>query len=227
MYLFADRREAGAQLADRLAGRPTDVLVVGLPRGGVPVAAEVAHRLGAELDALTVRKLGAPGQPEFAIGAIATGGIRVVNEPAVRRLGLAAEAVDAIADSEGRELARREHAYRGDRPPPALAGREVIVVDDGLATGATMVAAVRAVRCAGAARVTAAVPVASGQGADALRPEVDTLVCLAVPDNFVAVGPYYRDFGATTDDEVRGLLAQPDVTQPDVAGRRHAEPRRA
>ncbi|SQD95248.1 MULTISPECIES: phosphoribosyltransferase [unclassified Parafrankia] len=207
MYLFADRREAGALLADRLAGSAAGVLVLGLPRGGVPVAAEVASRLGAELDALTVRKLGAPGQPEYAIGAIASGGIRIVNEPAVLRLGLAPDVVDAIADSEGHELARREHAYRGDRPPPAVAGREVIVVDDGLATGATMVAAVRAMRSAGAARVTAAVPVASGQGAQTLRPEVDALVCLAVPDGFMAVGPYYRDFGATTDDEVRGLLS--------------------
>jgi predicted phosphoribosyltransferase len=210
VYLFAGRREAGIGLADRVAAvipAGTDVIVLGLPRGGVPVAFEVARRLDAPLDAFGVRKLGAPGQPEFALGAIATGGTRVVNRAAMRRLGLAPSELDALAERESLELARREHAYRDDRPAPEFAARTVVVVDDGLATGATMVAAVRALRAAGAARIVAAAPVGSPEACAAVRPEVDELVCPQVPDDFMAVGLFYRDFDPPSDDEVRRLLA--------------------
>ncbi|OHV35815.1 MULTISPECIES: phosphoribosyltransferase [Pseudofrankia] len=206
---YSDRRAAGLALADRVAlvvpeGEP--VVVLGLPRGGVPVAAEVARRLSAPLDAFGVRKLGAPRQPEFALGAIATGGIKVVNETIVGRLGLTDGEVEALVVREAAELARREHAYRDGRPPPALAGRTVVLVDDGLATGATMVAAARAARAAGVSRLVAAVPVASPEGADAVRAEVDELVCPLYPPDFLAVGQFYDDFAATSDDEVRDLL---------------------
>jgi predicted phosphoribosyltransferase len=154
-----------------------------------------------------VRKLGAPGQPEFALGAIATGGTRVVNRTALRRLGLPPAEVDALAERERRELARREHAYREDRPAPALTARTVVVVDDGLATGATMVAAVRALRVAGAGRIVAAVPVGSPEACVAVRAEADDLVCPEVPADFMAVGLFYRDFDPPTDDEVRSMLA--------------------
>jgi predicted phosphoribosyltransferase len=153
-----------------------------------------------------VRKLGAPGQPEFALGAIATGGIRVVNTLAVERLGLSDETMEAIAVRETAELARRERVYREGRPPPLIAGRTVILVDDGLATGATMVVAARAVRRAGPAWLIAALPVASPDGALALRAEVDELVCALTPPDFMAVGEFYDDFAAPTDDEVRSLL---------------------
>ncbi|ADP84749.1 phosphoribosyltransferase [Pseudofrankia inefficax] len=222
---YTDRREAGRILGDLvaevIAGAPGSrrgarprhavgdegpVTVLGLPRGGVPVAAEVARRLGATLDAIGVRKLGAPGQPEFALGAIATGGVRVLNTRAVERLGLAAEAIEAVAAREATELARRERVYREGRAPPPLAGRTVVLVDDGLATGATMVVAARAVRRAGPRRVIAALPVASPDGALAVRAEVDELVCPLMPPDFMAVGNYYRDFAPPTDDEVHALL---------------------
>jgi len=197
------------------------VLVLGLPRGGIPVAAEVARRLAAELDAFTVRKLGAPRQPEFAIGAIATGGIQVVNQTALRRLRLSEADVAGIAEREGRELARQERAYRDDRPPPAATGRTVVLVDDGVATGATMVAAARTLRTAGPALLVAAAPVASVPGAAALEPEVDALVCLATPADFTAVGACYRNFDPTTDDEVRALLASSD---PPLSAPRPSDP---
>lgn len=224
---YADRRAAGRILADlvadvisgapgrrRGAGQPPGegrggddpVTVLGLPRGGVPVAAEVARRLGAPLDALGVRKLGAPGQPEFAFGAIATGGIRVVSTRAIERIGLTSEALEAIADREAAELARRERVYREGRAPPPLTGRTVVLVDDGLATGATMVVAARAVRAAGPSQVIAALPVASPDGALTVRAEVDVLVCPLTPPDFMSVGAYYGDFTAPTDDEVRALL---------------------
>jgi len=206
---YPDRRAAGRVLGDQVAlvvpeGEPT--IVLGLPRGGVPVAAEVARRLGVPLDTFGVRKLGAPGQPEFALGAIATGGIRVVNEAVVSRLGLARGEFDALVAREAAELARREHAYRDGRPPPAIAGKTVVLVDDGLATGATMVAAVRAAWVPGPARLIAATPVASLEGAAAVRAEVDEFVCPLYPPDFMAVGQFYDDFAATSDDEVRDLV---------------------
>jgi predicted phosphoribosyltransferase len=211
MAEYADRRAAGRVLAELVAAAvpaeaPDGVIVLGLPRGGVPVAAEVAHRLGAALDAFGVRKLGAPGQPEFAVGAIATGGLRVVNHEAARRLGLTEQVLETIAVREAAELERREQAYREGRPPPRFAGRTVVLVDDGLATGATMVAAVRAVRRAGARWIVAAVPVGSPEGADAVRAEADMLVCPLLPPGFAAVGLYYADFAAPADAEVRDLL---------------------
>ncbi|MBL7499585.1 phosphoribosyltransferase [Frankia sp. CNm7] len=206
---YADRRAAGCVLAGRVAAVvPMDepVTVLGLPRGGVPVAAEIARRLNAPLDAFAVRKLGAPGQPEFALGAIATGGTRVVNAATVLRLGLADAEVEAIAEREATELARRERAYRDGRPPPAITGRTVVLVDDGLATGATMVAAARAARREAPARLVAAVPVASPEGADMVRAEVDEFVCPLTPEHFAAVGQFYDNFAATSDDEVHDLL---------------------
>jgi predicted phosphoribosyltransferase len=209
---FADRADAGRRLGDRLAavlgplGDPARVLVLGLPRGGVVVAAAVARRLGAPLDALIVRKLGVPGQPELAMGALATGGVVVRNEAVIAGRGLTDEAVAAVVAAERAELARRERAYRGDRPPPEVVGRLAIVVDDGLATGATARAALRAVRDQGPTGLVLAVPVAPRQ-ADAGA--ADRLVALARPSPFGAVGRYYRDFTATTDDEVRALLGRP------------------
>jgi predicted phosphoribosyltransferase len=212
---YTDRRAAGRVLAGAvaLAVRPSEpVIVLGLPRGGVPVAAQVARRLSAPLDAYGVRKLGAPGQPEFALGAIATGGVQVVSAAAVAGLGLGADVLAAVVAREAAELARRERAYRDGRPPPRLAGRTAVLVDDGLATGATMVAAARAARAAGANRLVAAVPVASSEGADAVRAEVDELVCPLIPPDFRAVGQFYDDFASTSDEEVRDLLGTALVT---------------
>jgi predicted phosphoribosyltransferase len=216
---FRDRREAGRVLAARLgryAGRE-NVLVLGLPRGGVPVAWEVARALRAPLDALVVRKLGVPGQEELALGAIAGGGTRVVNEDVAAALGLGDEAVARVAATESRELERRELLYRGARAPVDVAGRTVVLVDDGLATGATMRAAVLAVRAGGAARVVVAVPVAAPDTRDALSAEVDEVVCALAPERFVAVGHWYADFTPTSDEEVRRLLAEPP---PAAAGTR-------
>ena len=206
---FADRTDAGRRLGDRLAavlGEPGDrAVVLGLPRGGVVVAAEVARRLRAPLDALVVRKLGVPGQPELALGAIAGGGVVVRNEAVIAGRRLTPEQVAAVVAEEEAELARRERAYRGDRPPVDVAGRLAVVVDDGFATGATARAAVRAVRAQGPARLILAVPVAPR---DAAAGDADELVTLARPWPFGAVGRYYRDFAATTDEEVRALLSQ-------------------
>jgi erythromycin esterase-like protein/predicted phosphoribosyltransferase len=206
---FRNRREAGRMLAERLRRyRGRDVVVVlGLPRGGVPVAYEVASELDAPLDVYLVRKLGVPGHEEFAFGAIATGGVRVLNTDLIERLGLPAEWIEAIDAKERRELERRERAYRGDRPPPDLAGRTVILVDDGLATGSTMLAALQAVREEEPARVIAAVPVAAAEVCEALRPVADEVVCVATPEPLRAVGLWYEDFSETSDDEVRDLLA--------------------
>jgi len=207
---FRDRREAGRELAARLAdyaGRP-DVVVLALPRGGVPVAFEVAQRLGAPLDVFVVRKLGVPGHEELAMGAIASGGVRVLNEDVVRALGIPDEVVERVTAREQEELARRERLYRGARPPLAVEGRTVVLVDDGLATGATMRAAVQALRRAGAARIVVGVPVAAPDSCAALRGEVDDLVCVEIPPLFFAVGQAYEDFSPTSDDEVRELLAR-------------------
>lgn len=205
---FRDRRDAGRRLATLLAHHAGDprVLVLALPRGGVPVAYEVARALAAPLDLFLVRKLGVPGREELALGAIATGGTRVLNEDVVRELGLSDRAIDAVAAREGEELARRERAYRGDRPAPDVRERVVILVDDGLATGATMRAAVLALRRQAPAHLVVAVPIAAPETCDAFRAEVDEVVCAVTPTPFYAVGAWYEDFAQTTDDEVRDLL---------------------
>jgi predicted phosphoribosyltransferase len=207
MQIFRDRRHAGQCLATALEKfRVRDPVVVGLPRGGVPVAFEAARSLGAPLDVFVVRKLGVPFQPELAMGAIASGGVTVRNEELLRTLG-DSEAVFAGAERAQRaELVQREQLYRGVRPPVAIAGREVIVVDDGLATGATMKAAVQALRKAGATRIVVAVPVGPPDTCRELEELADEVVCLQTPFRFMAVGQWYEDFSQTTDDEVRSLL---------------------
>jgi predicted phosphoribosyltransferase len=207
---FRDRREAGRFLASRLAhyaGRP-DVVVLALPRGGVPVAYEVARALNAPLDVFLVRKLGVPGHEELAMGAVATGGVRVLNERVVRALGMPEDVIDAVARREQAELARRERVYRQGRPPPDVRGKTVILVDDGLATGATMQAAIRALRQIQPARVVVAVPTASRDTCEALAQQVDEVVCATTPEPFYGVGAWYEDFSQTTDDEVRDMLAR-------------------
>ena len=208
--LFRNRTNAGQALAERLAayaGRP-NLRVLGLPRGGIPVAFEVAQRLGAPLDVFVVRKLGVPGQEELAMGAIATGGVRVVNQDVVAALGLSKATLDRVAEAENAELVRREVAYRGSRPPLDVRGATVILVDDGLATGSTMRAAVAAIRQQQPARVVVAVPVAAPSTRDELAREVDEIVCLATPEPFLAVGRFYDDFAQTSDGEVNDLLAR-------------------
>jgi putative phosphoribosyl transferase len=204
METFRNRIDAGRQLADALAdyrGR-TDLLVLGLPRGGVPVAFEIAQALGADLDVLIVRKLGYPGQEELAMGAIASGGIRVLNEA----MGVSEAIIEEVTKRELEELHRRERAYRGERPFPKLEGRTVILVDDGLATGATMRAAVAAVRQRNPEEIVVAVPVAPEGTVSQLREEADDVVCLLTPEMFFGIGQFYDDFSQTTDDVVEGLL---------------------
>jgi predicted phosphoribosyltransferase len=184
------------------------VLVLALPRGGVPVAYEVARALGAALDVFLVRKLGVPGNEELAMGAVATGGVRVLNDPVVRQLGIPGHLIDAVAAEQQQELARRERLYRDGRPPPDTRGRAVILVDDGLATGATMRAAVKALRRSGPARIVVAVPTAPPDTCEELRREADEVVCGIAPEPFLAVGQWYEDFPQTSDDEVRDLLAR-------------------
>ena len=206
--LFRDRTEAGRLLAARLekyAGKP-DVIMLALPRGGVPVAYEVAKALHAPMDVFVVRKLGIPAHEELAMGAVATGGVRVLNEQVVRGLSIPDYVIDAVATWELRELERRERLYRGDRPPPDVRGKTIILVDDGLATGSTMLAAVRALRQQGPARLVVAVPVAAPDTCEVLKAYVDEVVCAATPEPFYAVGLWYRDFSQTTDEEVRELL---------------------
>lgn len=210
MTIYQDRTQAGRELGralHRLAGRD-DVLVLGLPRGGVPVAAEVARALDAPLDVMVVRKLGAPWQPELAMGAIASGGVRLLNEPVVRALGVDRDVIDEVAARETEELRRREAAYRGDRPPFDARGKRVILVDDGMATGSTMRAAVAAVRHLEPAAVIVAVPTAAADTCRILEAEADQVVCLDTPEPFMAVGCWYRDFGQTSDAEVRDILAR-------------------
>lgn len=205
---FRDRREAGRVLARTLAAytnRP-DVIVLGLPRGGVPVAYEVARALHAPLDVFLVRKLGLPGREELAMGAIASGGVRVLNREVVEALGIPEEVIDEVAATEEEELHRRERLYRGDRPPLNVAGKTVILVDDGLATGSTMRAAVEALRQQFPARVIVAVPVGAPETCAKLQHEADWVVCPYSPDTFYAVGLWYEDFDQTTDEEVRELL---------------------
>ncbi len=217
---FRDRREAGRILATHLtayAGR-TDVLVLALPRGGVPVGFEVAETLDAPFDVFLVRKLGVPGHEELAMGAIASGGVQVPNTDVLQQLRIPANVVSAVAAREREDLARRERDYRDDRPAPTIAGRTVILVDDGLATGATMRAAAAALRAQHPARLVAAVPVGAPESCAALARDVDELICVATPAPFFAVGLWYEDFTATTDVEVRTLLAEAERHHPPPHG---------
>jgi putative phosphoribosyl transferase len=206
--IFRDRTDAGRQLAARLTryADRTDVLVLALPRGGVPVAYEVAQELKAPLDIFLVRKLGVPGYEELAMGAIASGGVRVLNEDIVNYLRIPDEAIDAVVAHEQRELERRARAYRDDRPPPDVKDRVVILIDDGLATGSTMRAAAASLRLQKPGRMVVAVPVSSPETCDEFRSEVDEIVCAFTPEHFQGVGLWYEDFSQTSDEEVRELL---------------------
>ncbi len=207
-HRYQDRHDAGqvlASLLERYAHQP-GVIVLALPRGGVPVASEVARHLGAPLDVFIVRKLGVPGHEELAMGALASGGVLVLNDEVVQELEIPRSAIDAVAAAETAELDRREQAYRGGRPPLDVEGRTVILVDDGLATGSTMRAAVEAVRRRGPRKVVVAVPVAAASTCEALSGEVDDIVCGQTPEPFLAVGLWYEDFSQTTDEEVRAEL---------------------
>jgi putative phosphoribosyl transferase len=219
---FTDRREAGTELASKLRtyGHRQDVVVLALPRGGVPVAFEIAEALEAPLDIFVVRKLGMPGYPEFAIGAIASGGVHVLNEDAIHEYAIPNSVIDAVARQELAELERREREYRQGRLMIELRDRVVILVDDGLATGATMRAAVQAVRAHRPARVIVAVPVGATETCEAFADITDETVCARTPEPFSAVGLWYRDFSQTTDDEVRELLQR-------HAARVHAEEHRS
>jgi putative phosphoribosyl transferase len=210
---FHDRADAGRALAADLApyaGRP-DLLVLALPRGGVPVAYEVARALGAPLDVFLVRKLGLPGHEEFAMGAIASGGIRLINEDVVREFGVTDAEIAAVSAAEEQELERRERQYRRDRLTPDIAGRTVILVDDGLATGSSMRAAVLALREEHPAHIIIAVPVAAAETCDEFRNLVDDIVCAETPHPFYAVGLWYEDFSQTTDEEVQDLLTRSTI----------------
>jgi putative phosphoribosyl transferase len=215
--LFEDRADAGRRLAEALktyAGR-SDLIVLALPRGGVPVAYEVARALNAPLDLLIVRKLGTPGNPELAMGAIASGGASVLNREVVSMYRISDETIEQAAAKERRELERRERLYRGDRPYPELENRCIIVVDDGIATGATMRAGLAALRQKNPACIVVAVPLAPLDTLERLRTEVDEVVCLTTPEPFFAVGQGYRDFSQTSDDEVREILVQSWGESPD------------
>jgi putative phosphoribosyl transferase len=210
---FRDRAEAGAALAAALRDRMAADGVLALPRGGVPVAAPVAEALDAPLDVLVVRKLGAPGHPELAMGALASGGVRVLNPALVDQLGVDDDTLARVTAAEQRELERREREYRGDRPPSDVAGRSMVLVDDGLATGATVRAGVEAVRARGAARIVVAVPVGSPDACARVREVADDVVCLHAPPSFSAVGAFYLDFGQTSDAEVQRLLAEAELSR--------------
>lgn len=210
MTLFTDRTHAGMELAKALAAYTDhpDSIVLALPRGGVPIAFEIAKVLHAPMDVFIVRKLGAPGQPELAMGAIASGGLRVMNDDVLRMLRVDEATIAATVAEEQKELERRERLYRGNRPAVKIADKTVIVVDDGIATGATMRAAVRALKAQQPARLIVAIPTAAVDTCNLLRQEVDEVVCLATPEPYIAVGRWYRDFAQTSDAEVQALLAQ-------------------
>lgn len=208
--MFRNRRDAGQQLAERLAqfiDTERDALIIALPRGGVPVAAEIAKQTGLPLDIITVRKIGVPGNEELAMGAIGSGGVRVLNPALIAQLGVSSTAVEKVIQRETRELERREILYRNERPPPQIAGRTVIVVDDGIATGSTMSASIRVLRQLKAGRIIVAVPVAPKDTIQRLQNEADAVVCALEPEPFYAVGIWYDNFSQTTDEEVRTILA--------------------
>jgi putative phosphoribosyl transferase len=208
MSYFNDRTDAGKRLAERLSeyANREDVLILALPRGGVPVAFEVAKELNVKMDVFIVRKLGVPGNEELAMGAIASGNIRVLNEDVVRSFRIPQKVIDEATANELRELERRERIYRGNRPAPKISGMTVILIDDGLATGATMRAAVAAVKSQNPAKVIITVPVAAPDTCSAFRKEVDEVICVATPEPFYGVGAWYEDFSQTTDKEVIELL---------------------
>lgn len=207
--IFRDRTDAGRRLAALLGAyaQRRDTLVLGLPRGGVPVAYEVARALGAPLDIIIVRKLGVPAEPELAMGAIASGGVRVLNNAVIASMGVSPEAVEAVTARERRELERRERVYRGGRPAPEIAGRTLILVDDGIATGATIRAAVMALRQLHPARIVIATPVAAPSTCAELRPLVDDLICAQSPEDLYGIGFWYERFPQLSDNELRAYLA--------------------
>jgi putative phosphoribosyl transferase len=205
--MFADRREAGRRLAEGLKHlRGEDAVVLALPRGGVPVAAVVAQYLDAPLDVIVVRKLGLPSQPELGVGAVGEGGVRVINEPLLRSTGLRSEKLAAVVERESAEVKSRAIRFRGDREPVSLSGQTVVLVDDGVATGSTMVAACLVARESGAARVVVAVPVGSDNGLSRVRDEADEVICLHTPRLLSSVGEWYKDFRQTSEEEVVHLL---------------------
>lgn len=208
MKRFPDRRSAGQELAQRLLkyAADTNAIILALPRGGVPVAYEVALALKVPLDVWIVRKLGLPKQEELAIGAISSGGIKILNEHIIRALGLSQATIDTVAEQEAKELERREGQYRGNRPAPDIHDRTILLIDDGLATGASMLAAVHGLRTQNPARIVVAVPAAAPQAIELLRSEVDEVICVIAPYNFKGVGNWYKDFSQTTDEEVKLLL---------------------
>ena len=219
--MFRDREDAGRRLAERLSGyRDEDPVVLALPRGGVPVAYEISLSLGAPLDVFIARKLGAPGREEFGIGAVAQGGVRVLNEDAVRELGISEGYIERIAKKETEEIGRRLVLLRGDRPEPEVGGRTAILVDDGLATGVTARAAVEAIRRRNPRRLVLAVPVCAAQTAKTLRSAVDELACLEAPADLMAISFWYEDFYQVPDEEVVGLLerAKLEHDEHDVTG---------
>lgn len=224
LHRFHDRREAGQLLARQLTafrGRD-DVIVLGLPRGGVPVAFEIARELKAPLDVFVVRKLGVPWQPELAMGAIAGKGTEVLNGDVITAYNIPSHVIREVAEREGHELQRRLQQYRGDRPFPDLGGRTVVLVDDGLATGSSMRAAVNALKHERPKSIVIAVPVAAAQTCQELRGEVDAVLCLYTPPDFAAVGWWYEDFSQTTDEEVRDLLTH-ETTRHDSFGAHTAD----
>ncbi len=204
---FKDRRDGGKKLAERLGKyKGDDPLILALPRGGIETGYEVARELDAELDVIVVRKLGAPSNPEFGFGAIGAGDTRVINEQTVKRLGLSEDEIERVAEKERKELNRRLEKYRGNRELPGIEGRTVIIVDDGMATGGTAMAAVQTTRAQNPEKLILAVPVSPPDSADKLRDEVDDLICLETPSAFMAVGQWYSRFGQTSDDRVIELL---------------------
>jgi putative phosphoribosyl transferase len=223
--MFANRVDAGRKLAARLShyANRSDVLVLGIPRGGVPVAVEVAAALHAPLDILLVRKLGAPGQKELAVGAASSGGVRILNDQLIRNLAIDDEQLAAVVAEQEAELKRREELYRGVRPDIAVKGMTVVLVDDGIATGSSMLAAIAALRSLRPAKVVVAIPVASQQACEQIRRAVDELVCVLVPASFLGISEFYEDFSQTDDSEVRKLLSQAAASH--AAARQHKEPR--